>query len=57
MEERTFVIWFTENELNTVLNALGNLPTSAGVWPLFSNIRDQAMKQVAEAGTPKSPEV
>ncbi len=38
-------------EVNTVLNALGALPTSANVWPVAANIRAQAQAQLPAEGT------
>ena len=34
------------NEINFVLQTLGNLPSSSGVWPLIVKIKDQADPQV-----------
>lgn len=34
------------NEVNAVLDALGNLPTSTNVWPLAAKIRAQAEIQL-----------
>jgi hypothetical protein len=39
------------NEINFVLQTLGNLPSSSGVWPLIVKIKEQA-----EAQLPKEPE-
>jgi hypothetical protein len=39
------------NEINFVLQTLGNLPSSSGVWPLILKIKEQAEKQL-----PKDPE-
>ena len=33
------------NEINFVLQTLGNLPSSSGVWPLILKIKDQADAQ------------
>ena len=38
------------NEINFVLQTLGNLPSSSGVWPLILKIKEQAEEQV-----PKEP--
>ena len=38
------------NEINFVLQTLGNLPSSSGVWPLIVKIKEQAESQV-----PKEP--
>lgn len=40
------------DEVNAILQTLGNLPTSSGAWPLVVNI-----KQQAEAQVPKQEEV
>jgi len=34
------------NEINFVLQTLGNLPSSSGVWPLILKIKEQAESQV-----------
>ena len=39
------------NEINFVLQTLGNLPSSSGVWPLIVKIKEQA-----EAQLPKDEE-
>jgi hypothetical protein len=36
----------TVEEVNAVLQTLGNLPTSSGVWPLAVKIKEQAEAQV-----------
>jgi hypothetical protein len=40
------------DEVNAVLQTLGNLPTSSGAWPLAVKIKEQA-----EAHLPAQPEV
>jgi len=41
----------TVEEINAVLQTLGNLPTSSGAWPLVCKIKAQAEAQVsAEPG-------
>lgn len=37
----------TVDEVNAVLQTLGNLPTSSGAWPLACKIKAQAEAQVA----------
>ena len=39
------------NEINFILQTLGNLPSSSGVWPLIVKIKEQA-----EAQLPKEEE-
>jgi len=34
------------NEINFILQALGNLPSSSGCWPLIVKIKEQAEAQV-----------
>ena len=34
------------NEINFVLQTLGNLPSSSGVWPLIVKIKEQADAQL-----------
>jgi hypothetical protein len=36
----------TVDEINAVLQTLGNLPTSSGAWPLVVKIKQQAEAQV-----------
>ena len=36
------------NEINFVLQALGNLPSSSGVWPLLVKIKEQADAQLSK---------
>jgi hypothetical protein len=36
-------------EVNAVLNVLGQMPTSTNVWPLANKIRAQAEPQVPKA--------
>jgi hypothetical protein len=35
----------TVDEINAVLQTLGNLPTSSGAWPLVVKIKEQAEAQ------------
>ena len=39
------------NEVNFILQTLGELPSKSGVWPLIVKIKEQA-----EAQLPKEPE-
>jgi hypothetical protein len=34
------------NEINFILNVLGDLPSKTGVWPLILKIKEQAEPQV-----------
>lgn len=43
------------NEVNAVLDSLGQLPTSANVWPLAAKIRAQAQEQLPAPETPPTP--
>ena len=36
------------NEINFVLQTLGNLPSSSGVWPLIVKIKEQADAQASK---------
>ena len=38
------------NEINFILQTLGELPSKSGVWPLILKIKEQAEEQV-----PKEP--
>lgn len=40
------------NEVNAVLDALGQLPTSSNVWPLAAKIRAQASGQMPKEEPP-----
>lgn len=41
------------DEVNGILQTLGNLPTSSGAWPLVVKIKEQAQAQLpAEAEEP-----
>ena len=33
-------------EVNTLLNVMGQLPTSTNIWPLAAKIRSQAQEQI-----------
>ena len=39
------------NEINFILQTLGELPSKSGAWPLIVKIKEQAEKQL-----PKEPE-
>lgn len=41
------------NEVNVVLESLGNLPTSTNVWPLAAKIRAQAKEQMPKEPAPE----
>lgn len=49
MKEVSLVL--TVDEVNAVLQVLGNLPTSSGAWVLLQKIKSQAEAAVAEAPT------
>ena len=36
------------NEINFVLQTLGELPSNSGVWPLILKIKEQAEAQVSK---------
>jgi len=36
------------NEVQFILNALGELPSKSGVWPLIVKIKEQAEAQVTK---------
>lgn len=45
----------TVEEINAVLQTLGNLPTSSGAWPLVCKIKEQAEAQLPQsAGQPEA---
>lgn len=45
------------NEVNAVLDSLGNLPTSTNVWPLAAKIRAQAKEQLPKEEAPEQEQV
>lgn len=46
----------TLDEVNAVLNVLGELPSKSGAWPLIVKIREQAEPQVPKtASTETAP--
>jgi hypothetical protein len=42
----------TTEEINAILQVLGQLPTSSGAWPLVVKIKEQAEPQVVKDGEP-----
>jgi hypothetical protein len=38
----------TKDEVNAILQVLGQLPTSSGAWPLVVKIKEQAEPQVVK---------
>lgn len=46
----------TVNEVNALLQVLGELPTKTGVFPLAVKIKQQADEQVKAQETPKGKE-
>ena len=38
----------TKDEVNAILQVLGQLPTSSGAWPLMVKIKEQAEPQAKE---------
>ena len=41
-------------EINVILHTLGQLPTSSGAYPLLTNIKAQADRQIEESKDAKS---
>jgi len=41
------------NEINFILQTLGELPSKSGVWPLILKIKDQAEAQVPKEPAPE----
>ena len=46
--ENTIKLELSLEEVNTILNIFGDLPTKTGIWPLAIKIRDQADARNAE---------
>lgn len=44
-------IEMTVEEVNFILNVLGDLPTKSGAWPLIVSLKDQAESQVNDIDT------
>ena len=44
-------IEMTVEEVNFILNVLGDLPTKSGAWPLIVSLKDQAESQVNDTDT------
>jgi hypothetical protein len=44
----TFNVVLDVNEINFVLQTLGELPTKSGVWPLLLKIKEQADTQISK---------
>jgi len=42
----------TTEEVNAILQVLGQLPTSSGAWPIVVNKKAQAELQVVKEGEP-----
>jgi hypothetical protein len=38
----------TKDEVQAILQVLGQLPTSSGVWPLAVKVKEQAEEQLKE---------
>ena len=45
----------TVEEVNAVLQTLGNLPTSSGAYPLLLNIKQQAEAQLPQQAPQEAP--
>jgi hypothetical protein len=41
------------NEINFILQTLGELPSKTGVWPLILKIKEQAEAQVSKEPAPE----
>ena len=44
------------NEVNAVLDAIGQLPTSTNTWPIAAKIRAQAAAQLPQPEAPATEE-
>ena len=44
------------DEVNSILNVLGELPSKSGAWPLMMKIQAQAQEQVPEPDETEEPE-
>ena len=43
------------DEVNAILQVLGQLPTSSGAWPLLLKVKEQAEAQVPKAESKEPP--
>lgn len=50
--QNQFNIQLSGDEVNAVLQTLGNLPTSSGAFPLLMKIKTQAEEQAKAAAAP-----
>jgi DNA primase len=55
MDNELFPINLTRAGINAVLAALGKMPTESEVYPLFADIRQQAMEEMKKREAAKQP--
>jgi len=48
MSEHKLQLELTVNEVNSILQVLGELPSKSGAWPLIVKIRDMAESQLPD---------
>ena len=46
---KDLTLTLTAEEINAIMQTLGNLPTSSGAWPLVVKIKEQAEAQVKQS--------
>ncbi len=46
--DKTITLDLTTDQVNAILQTLGQLPTSSGAFPLMMEIKKQAENQIAE---------
>lgn len=46
---KDLTLTLTAEEINAILQTLGQLPTSSGAWPLVVKIKEQAEAQVKQS--------
>lgn len=49
----TIKLELTVEQVNAILQTIGNLPTASGAWPLLVIIKEQAEAQVNAPATPE----
>jgi hypothetical protein len=49
MERRMIKLELSVEEVNAILQVLGQLPTSSGAWPLLLKVKEQAEAQAKQS--------
>ena len=54
-EQKDLILSLSVEEVNGILQTLGQLPTSSGAWPLVVKIKQQAEQQLPKEEVVKEP--